>query len=57
MFQMTVPFEFEWLNEFFMELATIIFFVVTGVKFKPATDNPYLQVPSDDEEDIEMDTV
>ncbi|WAR30698.1 GP107-like protein [Mya arenaria] len=55
--KMTVPFKYEWLDEFFKELATITFFMVTGYKFKPATDNPYLQVPSDDEEDIEMDTV
>ena len=54
---MTVPFKYLWLNELFRELATVVFFVTTGYKFKPASDNPYLQVPSDDEEEIEMDTV
>ncbi|KAH3801792.1 hypothetical protein DPMN_155454, partial [Dreissena polymorpha] len=56
--RMTVPFKYEWMNELFREIATILFFVVTGYKFQPATDNPYLQVPSDDEdEEYEMDTV
>ena len=53
---MTVPFKYEWLNELFRELGTVLFFVVTGFKFRPATDNPYLQVPTE-EEDMEMDTV
>ena len=57
-FQMTVPFRYEWLNDMFREIGTLVFFVVTGYKFRPASDNPYLQVPLDsDEEDIEMDEV
>jgi len=56
--KLTVPFKYEWLDELFKELATMLFFVITGYKFRPATDNPYLQVPSDDEEEeMEMDTV
>lgn len=54
---MTVPFKYEWLYDLFRELATIVFFIVTAYKFKPATDNPYLQVPSEDEEELEMDEV
>ena len=46
-----------WLDEFFFELATYAFFIRTAYKFRPGSDNPYLQVPSDDEDDIDMDEV
>ncbi|XP_064648726.1 protein GPR107-like isoform X2 [Lineus longissimus] len=52
----TVPFQFQWLDELFKETATFVFFVITGYKFRPATDNPYLQVPMEEEE-FEMDEV
>lgn len=55
--QITVPFKYVWLDQLFRELATFVFFVVTGYKFRPAEDNPYLQVPQEDEEDVEMDEV
>ena len=55
---MTVPFRYEWLNDMFREIGTLVFFIVTGYKFRPASDNPYLQVPVDsDEEELEMDEV
>merc|ERR1711998_426084 len=37
----TLPFELVWMRTFFSEGATIIFYFVTGWKFKPAEDNPY----------------
>ena len=53
-----MPFRYEWIQELFKEVTTLVFFVFTGVKFRPASNNPYLQVPSDDEEDdLEMDSV
>ncbi|XP_041481241.1 protein GPR107-like isoform X2 [Lytechinus variegatus] len=57
--KVTMPFQFMWLDEFFFELATYVFYVVTAYKFRPGTDNPYLQLPSDDEDEdeIEMDEV
>ncbi|XP_070532349.1 protein GPR107-like isoform X2 [Ptychodera flava] len=54
--KITVPFQYIWLNDFFTEVATYLFFVVTAYKFRPASNNPYLQVPQEDE-DIEMDEV
>ncbi|XP_078685662.1 protein GPR107-like isoform X1 [Branchiostoma floridae x Branchiostoma belcheri] len=54
--KITVPFQYEWLGQFFAELATYVFFVMTGYKFRPASNNPYLQVSQDDE-DIEMEEV
>lgn len=57
--RITVPFKYEWLDEFFFELATYIFFVMTASKFRPTLDNPYLQLAKafDDEEVVELDRV
>jgi len=57
--RITVPFKYEWLDEFFFELATYVFFVMTASKFRPTVDNPYLQLakPFDDEEVVELDRV
>lgn len=38
------------------EMATLVFFVLTGYKFRPASDNPYLQLSQEDE-DLEMESV
>ena len=40
-----------------MESSTLAFFVLTGYKFQPAGDNPYLQLPQEDEEDVQMEQV
>ena len=37
-----------WLDELFKELATFVFFMMTGYKFRPASNNPYFSVPTDD---------
>lgn len=37
-----------------MERSTLAFFVLTGYKFQPAGDNPYLQLPQEDQEDVQM---
>lgn len=51
-----MPFQYEWLDEMFKEMATYVFFVLTGYKFRPASANPYFQlnVDEDDEEDDVM---
>ncbi|XP_077986317.1 protein GPR108-like isoform X2 [Glandiceps talaboti] len=54
--KITVPFQYIWLNDFFTEVATYLFFFITAYKFRPASNNPYLQVPQE-EDDIEMDEV
>lgn len=38
------------------EMATLVFFVLTGYKFRPASDNPYLQLSQEDD-DVEMESV
>lgn len=44
----TVPDHMQWLGEFSTEAAAFIFYVFTGYKFRPAIDNPYLPVRSED---------
>ncbi|CAL8083309.1 unnamed protein product [Orchesella dallaii] len=52
--KITVPFQYEWLDDMFREMTTFIFFVLTGYKFRPAVNNPYLEL-AHDSEDEEMD--
>ncbi|XP_013788341.1 protein GPR107-like isoform X1 [Limulus polyphemus] len=54
--KITVPFQYEWLNEFFRETATLGFFVLTGYNFRPTTKNPYFRLSQDDPE-LEMEEV
>lgn len=54
--KITMPFQWQWCYEFLVEVSTLIFFVLTGYKFRPASNNPYLQLPQD-EDDVEMDEV
>ncbi|XP_056678550.1 protein GPR108 [Monodelphis domestica] len=56
--RVSVPFQWQWLNELLVEVSTLVFFILTGYKFRPASNNPYLQLPQeDDEEDVQMDQV
>lgn len=45
---LTLPFRLVWMAEFSTECATILFFCVTGYKFRPTADNPYFQVHPED---------
>lgn len=54
--QMTVSFQYEWLDEMFREMVTYVFFVLTGYKFRPASANPYFQLNTD-EDDPDIDIV
>lgn len=49
--QVTVAFQLAWMDEMFREMATYVFFVMTGYKFRPASSHPYFSVETDDEED------
>ncbi|CAN7937048.1 unnamed protein product [Ixodes hexagonus] len=48
--KITVPFRYEWLDELFREGATLIFFVLTGYKFRPTQSNPYFRLSQEEEE-------
>ncbi|XP_038170284.1 protein GPR108 isoform X3 [Arvicola amphibius] len=52
--RVAVPFQWQWLYQLLVESSTLAFFVLTGYKFQPAGDNPYLQLPQEDEEDVQM---
>mmetsp|Transcript_14014 Transcript_14014/g.44237 ORF Transcript_14014/g.44237 Transcript_14014/m.44237 type:complete len:447 (+) Transcript_14014:64-1404(+) len=43
-----LPFRHLWLRYVFSEAATIAFYTVTGLKFRPQDDNPYLPLKRDD---------
>lgn len=49
--RITVPFQYAWLDEMFKEMATFVFFVMTGYKFRPASNNPYFAVSTDEDMD------
>lgn len=40
-----------------VEGSTLAFFMLTGYKFQPAGDNPYLQLPQEEAEDVQMEQV
>ncbi|XP_068607041.1 protein GPR108 [Brachionichthys hirsutus] len=48
--EVTMPFQWQWCYQFLVEVSTLVFFVLTGYKFRPASNNPYLQLPQDEEE-------
>ncbi|XP_011285833.2 protein GPR108 isoform X2 [Felis catus] len=52
--RVAVPFQWQWLYQLLVEGSTLAFFVLTGYKFQPAGNNPYLQLPQEDEEDVQM---
>ncbi|XP_075401763.1 protein GPR108 [Tenrec ecaudatus] len=55
--RVAVPFQWQWLYQLLVEGSTLAFFVLTGYKFQPSGDNPYLQLPQEDEEDVQMEQV
>uniref|UniRef100_A0A7S1XJK7 GOST seven transmembrane domain-containing protein n=2 Tax=Phaeomonas parva TaxID=124430 RepID=A0A7S1XJK7_9STRA len=48
-----IPFQLSWLKVFLEEAATLLFYVLTGVKFRPAEDNPYVKLSQEDDDDTE----
>ncbi|XP_029774355.1 protein GPR108 isoform X2 [Suricata suricatta] len=56
--RVAVPFQWQWLYQLLVEGSTLAFFVLTGYKFQPAGDNPYLQLPQEEDEgDVQMEQV
>ncbi len=48
LFEATLPYTMVWLSDVSTEFATIAFFVVTGYRFMPEQENPFLKIDSDD---------
>ena len=42
--QATLPYQYTWLGDAAGEVATLSFYVATGIKFQPAQHNPYLSL-------------
>lgn len=49
--KMTMAFQYAWLDEMFREMATYVFFVLTGYKFRPTSSHPYFNVDNDNDDD------
>lgn len=52
--KVTVAFQYVWLDEMFKEMATYVFYVLTGYKFRPMPSHPYFSVDTDDEQEDEV---
>uniref|UniRef100_A0A1A9X5J6 GOST seven transmembrane domain-containing protein n=1 Tax=Glossina brevipalpis TaxID=37001 RepID=A0A1A9X5J6_9MUSC len=55
--KMTMTFQYGWLDEMFREMATYVFFVLTGYKFRPTSSHPYFNVDNDDDDDDEVEVL
>uniref|UniRef100_A0A182PL29 GOST seven transmembrane domain-containing protein n=1 Tax=Anopheles epiroticus TaxID=199890 RepID=A0A182PL29_9DIPT len=53
--KITVAFQYAWLDEMFKEMATYVFFVLTGYKFRPVSQHPYFSLHGDDLDDDDDD--
>nr|XP_039269378.1 protein GPR107-like [Styela clava] len=52
--EITLPFQLIWVHALFSEAGAFIFFAITGYKFRPGCDNPYLKLDQyDSDEDPE----
>mmetsp|Transcript_2253 Transcript_2253/g.4777 ORF Transcript_2253/g.4777 Transcript_2253/m.4777 type:complete len:568 (+) Transcript_2253:357-2060(+) len=49
LFATMLDYHHTWLRYFVTELGTLFFYVVVGIKFQPAVDNPYAAVGKDDD--------
>ena len=49
LFDAGLPYQYVWVGDLFSQFANVVFFVITGFKFQPTSDNPYLKISSDEE--------
>jgi len=55
----TLPYTKSWVSDLIFLLATLVFYSVTGYNFRPSLDNPYFNLPQDENEEngnVEMAT-
>ena len=50
----TMPCRFTWVSVFISECATLLFYVVTGYKFRPAGETSYIALDKDDDDEIDV---
>ncbi|GMR31014.1 hypothetical protein PMAYCL1PPCAC_01209, partial [Pristionchus mayeri] len=53
MLQFAMPFNLEWMTAAMVEVSTLLFFIIVGIKFAPVPRNPYLRLSLDGEDDDE----
>lgn len=46
----SIPFYLLWLGDLFTELATLLFFVIVGYKFRPSSESTYSLLKGDDDD-------
>jgi hypothetical protein len=46
--RITLPPHLTWVDKLCEEIATLVFFILTGYKFRPGCNNPYFKVEEDD---------
>lgn len=46
MFETFLPYQLKWTGEMASELATLVFYVFTGIKFRPHLENQYFKLES-----------
>lgn len=49
----TMSYTYSWVADAINELATLTFYVIVGVQFRPQKENPYLSL-RDEDEDLEI---
>lgn len=49
-----LSYKYSWLAELFSELATLVYFIVTGYYFQPLPSNPYLLLSTDNDQDEDI---
>merc|ERR1711865_314957 len=52
----TLPFGYSWVGNLIYESATMAFYSLTGYRFQPIANNPYLMIPEEDD-DADQDSV
>eukprot|EP01059_Diplonema_ambulator_P036190 TRINITY_DN8937_c0_g1_i1.p1 TRINITY_DN8937_c0_g1~~TRINITY_DN8937_c0_g1_i1.p1 ORF type:complete len:494 (+),score=114.70 TRINITY_DN8937_c0_g1_i1:49-1530(+) len=50
----SLPFRHTWVAPFVQETAAVLFYLFTGMKFRPLEDNPYLYLETDDLDDADL---
>eukprot|EP00736_Rhodelphis_marinus_P000045 Rmarinus@m.25252 len=50
LFGATLPYTYKWVPLFFSEVAAFVFYCLTGYKFRPREENPYIKLAQDDDD-------
>jgi hypothetical protein len=51
LFATMLDYRHQWLRYFVVELVTLAFYVTVGMQFRPMSENPYLSIRKEDNDD------